>query len=359
MKKSRLRAARAPNTISGAHIALFGGQKMDVIVDTLAFRARGMSLSEFFNFLGLKEFDTPWTASGNYNMNYLSSLRYNGIIIGYDGQKGWDLYFYASGKGCRTYEDLRGEDFKWEFLISKLGTLIKDDMCAITRIDIAVDSFDETLNLQRIEKYVSSHKILSKCPMSSIRLVKFGEECFYCGSKNSQSLLRIYNKKLERGYDREDDSIPYWYRCEFQLRDSHAQQIILEWSNFICGKSTVDIGHIFAGHVLQHVKFLTKPNKHDGCQHRIPVASWWRNFLENCESIKWASVKGSEYNLSRLERYAIGNAGSSIKTMIKSQNLDPDALFSIYMNSDKIKLRPDQLEFIRKCQSEVLKNEGI
>ena len=178
-KKSRLRAARAPDTISGALIAKTGGKKMDVIVDTLAFRARGMGLSEFFDFLGLKEFDTPWSACGNYNMNYLSSLRYNGIIIGYEGQKGWDLYFYASGKGCRTFEDLRGSDFKWESLIAKLGTLIKDEKCAITRIDIAVDSFDETLNLQRIEKYISSQKILSKCPMSSIRLVKFGEECFY------------------------------------------------------------------------------------------------------------------------------------------------------------------------------------
>lgn len=80
-------------------------------------------------------------------------------------------------------------------------------------------------------------------PKKSIRLIKFGEECLYVGSPQSLALLRIYNKKLERGFDESDEECPHWWRCEFQLRDEHAMQIVREWSE--CGS----VGSVFAGHV--------------------------------------------------------------------------------------------------------------
>lgn len=326
---------------------------MDLIVDTISFRVRSLSSSEFFEFLGIDDKKVPWLPGGRFNMNYLNSISYVGIKIGYGGVKGWDFYVHMSGKGCRTFEDLHSKRWNWEEFINKLGRFIDKGIVVITRLDLACDSFDDTLNLQRIEKHIIQHKFLSKCPEKSIRLVKFGEECLYVGSPQSLTLLRIYNKKLERGYSSDDTDIPFWYRCEMQLRDEHAQQVIYEWYQFINDvPGSVNIGKIYAGHCMEHVKFLTKPNKKDGCQSRIPVVKWWRDFLDNSSCIKWSTVKGSEYNMTKLEKYAVNNAGSSILTMIYSQNLTAEKLYKKYTENSDIHLRPDQLEFIRNCNNE-------
>ena len=197
------------------------------------------------------------------------------------------------------------------------------------------------MNLERAERYILQKKYLTRCPDSSIRLTKFGEECLYVGSPQSKTLLRIYNKKLERGYAKEDfEEIEFWHRCELQLRDEHAQQVVIE-----IGEGH-NIGKVFAGHTRYHFNFLTKENKRDGCQSRIPVATWWNNFLCNASEIAWSQTPGSEYNMHRLQKYAIGNAGSSIKTMIEAQGLNAEQLYAIYTEPG-IKLREDQKAFIK------------
>ncbi len=320
---------------------------MEIIVDTLSFKLCDTNLEKTLDFLNLSNFDLPWNQAGTFNMNYPNSILYEGIRIGFNGTAGWDTYVHLSGKGCRTFEDLNSIDlFSWEQLFGTLTLLIASDRCEITRIDLASDVFDDSLNLQRIEKYKLANKYLTRCSERSIKLTKFGEEIFYVGSTQSLTLMRIYNKKLERGYDPEDKEIEYWYRCELQCRESHAQQIVTEFGN------GVPAGNIFCGHVKDHFKFLTKPNKRDGCQSRIPIAGWWNDFLCNAAQIAWTTPKGSEYNMTKLERYALGNAGSSVKTLIKSKNLNANQLYSIYTDPS-INLRPDQEQLIKRNGGEL------
>lgn len=312
---------------------------MDIIVDTLSFRANFESYEKLVDFLGIDSVDFL-PSDKKFNMNYLYSYFYEGIKIGMEGQAGWEYYIHMSGKGCRTFEDIRGEGFDWYEFIYKLYLKIKDGTAAVTRIDIACDEMQGVFNIKLLENSIEKNKYLSRCPKTSIRLMKFGEECLYVGSTQSLALLRIYNKKLERGYDPGDQEVPHWWRCEYQLRDDHAQQIVIEWAE------SNDIGKIYAGHLMNHIRFLTKPNLRDGTQHRINTAPWWKAFLNNAEQIAWVSSKGSEYNMSKLQRYAIGNAGSSVKTMIKSKGLNAEQLYAIYTDPI-INLREDQKAFIK------------
>ena len=313
---------------------------MLVIVDTISFRANFDSYEKLVDFLGIEGIDFL-SSDKRFNMNYLSSLFYEGIKIGIDGQAGWEYYIHMSGKGCRTFEDIQGDNFSWEKFLFNLSLKIKCNEVALTRIDLACDEYDNVLNLERAERYILQKKYLTRCPDSSIRLTKFGEECLYVGSPQSKTLLRIYNKKLERGYSKEDfEEIEYWHRCELQLRDEHAQQVVIE-----IGEGQ-NIGKVFAGHTRYHFNFLTKENKRDGCQSRIPVATWWNSFLCNASEIAWSQTPGSEYNMHRLQKYAIGNAGSSIKTMIEAQGLNAEQLYAIYTEPG-IKLREDQKAFIK------------
>lgn len=320
--------------------------KVDIIVDTLSFRANIDTLENLFYFLGL-EYEGMGRyfeySDNKFNRNYVASIFYEGIKIGLDGQAGWTFYVHMSGKGCRAFEDLHGNNFEWFPFIQRLSELCRQGLGAVTRIDIACDEKEGIFNIDKLEKFILKDKYLSRCPKKSIRLMKFGEECLYVGSTQSMALLRIYNKKLERGYDPGDEDIPHWWRCEFQLRDEHAQQIVDEWAE------TKNIGKIYAGHVLKHIRFLTKPNLQDGTQCRINTAPWWKSFLENSEKLEWVSTKGSEYNLSKVQRYAIDNAGSSVKTMIKARKLTAEELFEIY-SSDDINLRADQRLLIKKYE---------
>ena len=339
IKKGECNSPRTPYSITGVLVAVLGGVNLVILVDTISFRANFESYEKMIDFLHLEGIE--FLPGSRFNMNYLNSLYYEGIKIGYNGQAGWSYYIHMSGKGCRTYEDILNScGVSWYHIIFNLALKVRSGEASITRIDIAGDEFDNIFNCKTLERYISQNKYVSRCPSKSIRLTKFGEECLYVGSTQSLTLMRIYNKKLERGYDQGDQDIPHWWRCELQLRDDHAEQLVLEWAD------TNNIGHIYTGHCLYHIKFTSKENKKDGCQSRLNIAHFWDKFLQASESIPWVSEKGSDYNMSKLQKYAIGNAGSSIKTMIKSKGLNADQLYAIYTDPS-INLREDQKAFIR------------
>lgn len=312
---------------------------MLVIVDTLSFRCRFDCLENLLSFLGFSGAVFDWEEGGRFNQNYESSIFFEGIKIGYDGQKGWNNYVHMSGKGCRTFEDYSSFQ-SWENFLEQLGLLIGQDKAAITRIDLACDERENILRLDRIEDYIVKKKYATRCSDQSIFLEKFGKECLYVGSTQSLTLMRIYNKKLERGYHPEDDSIEPWHRCELQCRDMHAEQIVIE----ICSGNS--IASVFAGHVMDHLRFTTKPNLHDGTQHRLNVAPWWSDFLNQAERIPWCSAPGTEYNLTRLQHYVLHQAGSSIKTFIEATGMDAEATYKYFLDNNQIELRPDQIHLI-------------
>lgn len=338
-KKGSVNSPRTPKSITGVLIAKNGGVFVLIIVHTISFRANFESYEKMIDFLGLEGLD--FVPGQKFNMNYLNSLYYEGIKIGYNGQAGWGYYIHMSGKGCRTYEDiLNSQGVTWYHIIFKLALKVRSGEAAVTRIDIAGDEFEGIFNCKTLERYIAQDKYVSRCPAKSIRLTKFGEECLYIGSTQSLTLLRIYNKKLERGFDPGDQDIPHWWRCELQLRDDHAQQLVLEWAD------SNNIGRIYSGHCLDHIRFTTGVNKKDGCQSRLNTAHFWESFLGTGFKIAWVSEKGSDYNMTKLQRYAIGNAGSSVKTMILAKDLNPEQLYAIY-NDPVINLREDQKAFIR------------
>lgn len=102
----------------------------------------------------------------------------------------------------------------------------------ITRIDLAKDCYTSLLNLDEIEykikmgQYSSryrEYKIYKKLDILEIYSKKKNENgrTFYLGSKQSDSFMRIYDKKAEsKSKDHEN-----WVRVEMQFRRDHAEQI--------------------------------------------------------------------------------------------------------------------------------------
>lgn len=312
---------------------------MVFLVDTLNFRVANYDLKFLLKFLGLSELKILWECKrGRYN--YSSAIYYGGIEIMYGGTKGFECYVSMSGKGCRTYEDLRKDT---ENLWTSLFTDIRDEPenFHIARIDIACDDYTEALEIENLVKYYRKCKFSSRC--NNVRYLLGSEECFYVGSPQSEILLRIYNKKLERGYtEPEDLNGKPWYRAELQLRDKKATSaidVILK----------LGIGSAFQGILTNHCRFLAKVNDGENAQ-RINNAGFWDYITNSSAKIRLITEPGSEYNKAKLDRYE-KQFRSSVKTLIYSEGLTADELYSRFCDC-KIELNTDQETYIDRCRDE-------
>lgn len=305
---------------------------MQYLVDTLDFRAR-CTLDEIFEFLHIKNRD-EFEVSEHGFRGYPNALFYNGIRIGFGGLNGFGTYVSMSGKGCRMFEDI--SDLDWFDLMRNILSMPEDIHMA--RLDIACDDRTDLLKISRLCKYYAQGKFMSKCKHVVGQM--FCVEEFQVGSPSSDTLLRIYNKKLERGFDMSDLDGEPWYRAEFQFRDDSAFDFMSHWV------SSGDLGQTYSNRMSSYLRFLKEPNKHDGTQHRIPTASFWQKFLGETSKYKMVSRPGSEYNMEKLKDFCFRTSGSSVVTYAKAMELTPEQLWTAFMENDNIKLRQDQKLFI-------------
>ena len=314
---------------------------MPILVDTLSFRARFDNKEKILQILGISDTIFDWEDGVGFN-GYPQAIYYAGIKIGFNGCKGFSCYVHMSGKGCRTWEDHTTLEGGWMTLLEYLK--LEPDNYHFARLDLAYDDYTDTLNIERIDKYRRLRKYSTKTTFFTT--VMGSEEIAYIGSPQSHTRLRIYNKKLERGYtEPEDLDGKPWYRCEFQFRDECATACVDALVTY------QDPAKVFFGKLLDFIRFTTKPNIDSRHANRLNVSSWWLDFCQNYPRLKFFYEPGSEYNMSKLEKFCRFGAGSSVKTLIHAKGLSPYELYS-YFTSDRIDLRQDQVELIRQKEFE-------
>lgn len=133
---------------------------MDILVDTLSFRCNFDSWEDLTRFLNLDSTEEFELCNKVFNFNYKCSYYFQGIRIAVQGQKGWKFYVHMSGKGCRTYEDIQGSEFKWDNFIKKIYAY--PDIY-VTRIDLACDEREGVFNIEKLEEHIAADKYVSKC----------------------------------------------------------------------------------------------------------------------------------------------------------------------------------------------------
>ena len=308
---------------------------MLLTVDTLDFAVPNVDEKTLFQFFGLniKEFEYSDRACiRNYSYSYYC----RGIIFCFGGTDKYSAYVRMSGKGCRTFEDFKNRNLDW---LQFLKDLMNFRDVSFRRIDIACDIYSDLINVRKLNRYLNDRRVAGACKISKMHAdIGFTKEIFYAGSEKSVFLLRVYNKAFERGYiDGLYNGKP-WYRAEIQLRDRGAFQFICEWCQ--CG----DLAKIYSGHLLNQVRFLKYRNDFKNSQ-RIPTASFWKQFLGDVEKIKFVKSPGSEYNMTKLQRYLQRQVASSVKAYTLAMQLKPEELYQKFTSVD-INLNEDQLALV-------------
>lgn len=272
-----------------------------ILYDWLSLTTKKYSVVDLIELLGLREcpFETVNGSKGFMYRQYFSgiSIHFNPA----DWKIGKDfIWLEMSGQGCRSFETYGTGDY------DKLFSLARDDPenVHITRLDIAFDDVTDVFSIEcvcdktRLEHFVSRQKTYQAIYSNKGNSVVFG-------SRQSNILIRIYDKAAERGYDNEK---LHWIRCELQLRDENAM-------GFVGKQKEKTLQELYTGILKNYLSFREPTN--DSNKRRWPESEWWTRFLDDAAPLSVWCKPGVEYNLTACERYVITQPIGSIKTLIE------------------------------------------
>ena len=210
-------------------------------------------------------------------MGYKKRLQYGHITIFYDGTENMGCHVEMSGQGCREYEN---SSHSWRDLIA----IIELDKGKLTRLDIAVDTVDDSLRLTQINYALRQGYIRTQFTKTrtteSADITADGlsnkSRTRYFGSGTSRVMFRIYDKAAQLGLD------DRWLRFELQLRDDRATVAAGELLR------RNDLGFVAAGIINQYIAFIKKD---DSNKSRCTLQDWWFNWLHHTEKLKITTAK--------------------------------------------------------------------
>ena len=289
-----------------------------ILFDWLTFSVKieGFTCDTAIEFLGLTGFEFQ-TINGMYG--YHDRKYIEGISIHYNGREDMGVCVEMSGSGLRFFEENGRGDVKdiIEFIIEN------QEYCNITRLDVAYDDFDKLLDLDVICNDVRAYNRVSRFKKIFIQeefnINSLNGKTVYCGSKKSDIMFRIYDKKAERG--RVD--LDHWVRFEIQMRDDRAfcfaEMIYLNNS----------INYLFKGVVNNYLRFI-KPSDTDSNNWRAEMTDYWKKFIESFDRVK-LTKEGTEYNAERLADFVVKQTMSAAFVFVE--------LFGEDLYYDLMKLR--------------------
>lgn len=260
----------------------------------------------------------------DYGMNtFQEHIKFSYIKIQRKNENTYQLSL--SGQGCREFEQL--SSYSWLEVFS----ILKDfTNCRFTRLDIAIDDFQEHYKVDRIRKWVEKGLCitrLEKYKDTKEGHVATGEltmDSYYLGSMSSRLAINFYDKKLER---ENNSDIPLevtqdsWTRTELRLKREYADQavdMILTYD--------MDLGKVAFGILSKNVRFV-KSKSSDANKRRRPESVWWLNFIGKVEKLKFSLVAPD----ATIEKSKDWIKTSVAPTLAMVYEDDPEA-FMLFMN---------------------------
>lgn len=264
-----------------------------------------------------------------------------GIRICYGGCD--TVMFDLTGEGCRLLETVN-DSLDWLELIFRVSGYSHFNF---SRLDVACDTFG-ALKMSNILRYSLEGRYISRWKLPP-RIVQGREETVDFGSPQSRTMLRIYNKTLERQCKLEEgvEIPPNWVRCELQLRNDAVDSFINEWQ--CCG----DISEVYFGLMSNQLRFVKKRSKHETNLERLETVAWWRRFLDNSDPIRLAYKGGLAYNLQSLHKYVYVQAASSIHTLLVASDWDVDQMLELVSQRDLNEKQQTLLCTVAACNKKV------
>lgn len=272
--------------------------------------------TEILRILGISETHFSYTNNRTSHYDLCMSSHDNSINIFYCSDENIHssgCFLNISGSGCRLFEKLSIYDWKTFFATCySIGA-------NFTRLDVAVDDFNNTFTIEQLTRKVKNDEVTSKFKHAkSFEKIKIngGEtngHTLYFGSSQSELQIRFYNK-LEERLDRNyilDQNIKTWVRSEMQLRRERATSFI---EHYLFDE--IEFGALAVGVLKHYITFRVK-DKNESNKSRWKVAPFWNKFLKDVESIPLVK-KARETSLVKTFNWLEKNVSKSLYLYVTS-----------------------------------------
>jgi DNA relaxase NicK len=187
-------------------------RKLDYLGFTLP---DGTSHSEILSSLNLK-FQELGYGRNRYKQSAVASA--GGVTVYWDGAvEKMGVHVQLAGSGCRIIESL--PDFgSWREYI---GSWLQRD-AKVARIDIALDDESGAIPFETVHRQVKTRTAVmrsSRTQLTETTTKKGIFQTLYVGRRTSETIMRCYDKGMERGENRS------WLRFEFEYKKKRADAV--------------------------------------------------------------------------------------------------------------------------------------
>lgn len=185
-----------------------------------------------------------------------------------------------SGQACRIYEQTSAVEWT-----SLFALLLDNFQATFTRLDIAIDDFEEIYKTSTVRQAVHKKLCVTRLAKWGDRtegLIAKGKEVltmdsFYLGGKTSRYILNIYDKKVEREEHDLTVTVSSWTRTELRLKNEYATRFA-----GVVASGKESLGYYTMSFLNEKIQFL-KPgvykNKSRAAADKKNVSRWWLKFI--------------------------------------------------------------------------------
>lgn len=250
-------------------------KKKDALIDAITVTYHGISTNDFIRDV-LKLGGLQWLVEEHGRYGYARMTSFGAINILSEGRPEMGICLELQGQGCRELEQLCGKNIFYTLLATKLASRIN-----ATRIDFAVDDFQNKLKLSKIEKKVANDEVVTPLRNKEVRkgLANTNGHTVYIGSRTS-FLIRIYDKAAEQ------NTSYSWTRVEIEIRREAAEKmrnlVIDQISDNTSDKYT-EIVKLGIRVIADKLRFIERTDKNVS---RCPTCTWWSAFLDGAKPLR-------------------------------------------------------------------------
>jgi phage replication initiation protein len=175
----------------------------------------------------------------------------------------------------------------------------------LTRLDCALDDRNSCVPLSTIRQAIEVGQCVTRADRmqsissSSIHHATPSGETLYLGSRQSQTLLRVYDKRLKSQAKQREDWQDYGIRWELELKKDRAQ---------VCGQvlsylDEADWLEFIVGVLRGYVDFrATSRDEEEEFRYRAPLLDWWLLLTDGFKKGRFVVEKEAQ-TLSKVKRW--------------------------------------------------------
>lgn len=275
--------------------------KLKVSIDWIAFTSTIVSTArEMIEFLGYKEIDFQVLPKGANGYSKVYRLKGYPVSVMSEGNEGMGIHVVISGSAIEDvlqhYKNTLITSTPFgakaislsEFNSTIMLELLRDirRMGWLTRLDLAVDDLGgHFFSVEDFRKHLDNLEVVSKFRTfrdvyeSTLAKESTGHT-IYLGSRQSEVMLRIYDKQLEqnRKVEKEEDKIEYpWVRWELELKNQRANIA----ADYLINRMA--LGEVVTEILNNYVRVVTLD---DSNRSRCSVNSVWEKFINTVKKLK-------------------------------------------------------------------------